>query len=155
MLQVASVLFWMFHVFHTHVARGCSKCFIYFQSYVAFILQVFMLFGRGRAGAGGRGTRRAGRPTDGGARVRRTEVLGAADGVAAGRGALGACSSSAAHPSSRVSHARRVGERGESQGKGWRVQRRRLGERRRGWATRVSRRARVCPDIRALAMYKL
>ena len=41
MLQAASVLFWMFHVFHKDVARACSKCFICFQSYVAFMLQVF------------------------------------------------------------------------------------------------------------------
>jgi hypothetical protein len=45
MLQVASVIFWMFHVFHTHVASVCFKCFIYFYMYVVFkknfMMQVF------------------------------------------------------------------------------------------------------------------
>jgi hypothetical protein len=45
MLQVASVIFWMFHVFHTHVASACFKCFIYFYMYVVFkknfMMQVF------------------------------------------------------------------------------------------------------------------
>jgi NADH:ubiquinone oxidoreductase subunit 2 (subunit N) len=33
----------MFHVFHTHVASACPECFIYFQSYVAFIVFWFMV----------------------------------------------------------------------------------------------------------------
>ena len=35
MLQVASVIFFMFHVFYTHVASVCSKSFICFYTYVA------------------------------------------------------------------------------------------------------------------------
>jgi hypothetical protein len=68
MLQVAGVLFGMFYVFHTHVARACPKCFICFLSYVTFMLQVFMLFSRGELGADRRGMRRYGRMMDGGAR---------------------------------------------------------------------------------------
>jgi hypothetical protein len=33
--------FFMLHVLHIHVAKVCSKYLIYFQSYVAFMLQVF------------------------------------------------------------------------------------------------------------------
>jgi hypothetical protein len=47
MLQVASVLFGCFHVFHTHVESAYFKCFICFQTYVVFkcffMLQVFYI----------------------------------------------------------------------------------------------------------------
>jgi hypothetical protein len=52
MLQVTSVIFFMFHVFHTHVASACYKCFISFETYVPFkknfMLQVFYVVRSGR-----------------------------------------------------------------------------------------------------------
>jgi hypothetical protein len=55
MLQVASVLFLdvscVSHMLQKHV----SMCFIYFQSYVAFMLQLFYVIRPERAGAGGWG----------------------------------------------------------------------------------------------------
>ena len=57
MLQVASVIFWMFHVFDTHVASAYSKCFIYIPTCFFFMLQVFYVVwpraeGRGAPGEG-------------------------------------------------------------------------------------------------------
>jgi hypothetical protein len=52
--HVTSCNFWMFHVFHTHVASACSKCFVYFLTYIAFkycsCCKLFMFFGRRQAG---------------------------------------------------------------------------------------------------------
>jgi len=52
MLQVASVIFWMFHVFHTHIASTCSKCFIRFQTYVVFkyfyVISILCCLSRGQ-----------------------------------------------------------------------------------------------------------
>jgi hypothetical protein len=55
MLQVASVLFLDVSCFTHTLQKHVSKCFIYFQSYVAFMLQVCYIVRPGRAGAGGRG----------------------------------------------------------------------------------------------------
>ena len=70
------VFFWMFHVLHTHVIIVCSKCFICFQSYIAFMLQVFYVVqsgGEPGLADGARGTpggHQTGTlvPADGGAR---------------------------------------------------------------------------------------
>jgi hypothetical protein len=83
----------------SYVSHTCCKSMFLnilsvFQSYVAFMLQVFYVVRPGTSWW----------PAD---RARDAPERVPTDGVAAGRGALGACSSSAAHPGPRVSPAQR------------------------------------------------
>jgi hypothetical protein len=57
---------WMIHVFHTHVASACFKCFICFKSYVASVL---CCSAGDESGPCGRGTRCARGPADEGTRA--------------------------------------------------------------------------------------
>ena len=73
--------------------KCCKSMFQMFLLLLALccihVVSVLCCSARGEPGVGGQGTLRAGRPTDGGAGCRWTEVLGAGRRGAAGRGMLG------------------------------------------------------------------